>query len=161
MKTKTNKNNVILIFLFISGACGLIYEILWMKMLALVIGNTVFSITTVLTSFMGGLALGSFLAGRFEEKITNPLRTFGMLEGGIGASALLLPTLINGTEPLFRFIYQHSNLSFHALGLLRFFICGIILLIPTTLVYQRFIQKMTKDMYLTKRVENLKKYLSN
>ncbi|MGA1826374.1 MAG: fused MFS/spermidine synthase [bacterium] len=134
MKTKTNKNSSILIFLFISGACGLIYEILWMKMLTLVMGNTVFSITTVLASFMGGLALGSFLAGVFEEKITHPLRTFGLLEGGIGAYALLLPTLIAGTEPLFRIVYHHGNLSFHTLGLLRFLICGLILLIPTTLM---------------------------
>jgi len=48
---------LILLFLLLSGSCGLVYEILWMKMLTLVIGNTVFSITTVLTAFMGGLAL--------------------------------------------------------------------------------------------------------
>ena len=65
-------NPVILLFLLLSGSCGLVYEILWMKMLTLVIGNTVFSITTVLTAFMGGLALGSFLAGRFIDKIKNP-----------------------------------------------------------------------------------------
>ena len=77
MKKKTKKDDVfghgvkplILLFLLISGSCGLVYEILWMKMLTLVIGNTVFSITTVLTAFMGGLALGSFLAGSFIDKI--------------------------------------------------------------------------------------------
>ena len=61
MKNLTDKNSLalrwtgplILTFLLFSGTCGLIYEILWMKMLTLVIGNTVFSITTVLTSFMG------------------------------------------------------------------------------------------------------------
>ena len=56
---------VILSFLLLSGACGLIYEIVWTKMLALTIGNTVYSITAVLTSFMAGLALRGFLAGRF------------------------------------------------------------------------------------------------
>ncbi len=81
----TRANPVILLFLMVSGSCGLVYEILWMKMLTLVIGNTVFSITTVLTAFMGGLALGSFLAGRFIDKIKDPLRTYGILEGGIGA----------------------------------------------------------------------------
>jgi spermidine synthase len=48
---------------------------IWMKRLTLVIGNTVFSITTVLTAFMGGLALGSFLTGRFIDKIKDPLKT--------------------------------------------------------------------------------------
>ncbi len=103
-------------------------------MLTLVIGNTVFSITTVLTAFMGGLALGSFLAGRLIDKIKDPLRTYGVLEGGIGAYALLLPFLIAGTEPLFRFIYQTIDPSFYAFSLIRFFVCGIILLIPTTLM---------------------------
>jgi len=127
-------NPVILLFLLLSGSCGLVYEILWMKMLTLVIGNTVFAITTVLTAFMGGLALGSFLAGRFIDKIKDPLRTYGILEGGIGAYALLLPLFIAGTEPLFRIIYQGINPSFYTFGLLRFFVCGTLLLVPTTLM---------------------------
>ena len=142
MKKKTKKDDVfghgvkplILLFLLISGSCGLVYEILWMKMLTLVIGNTVFSITTVLTAFMGGLALGSFLAGRFIDKIRHPLSIYGILEGSIGAYALLLPLLIAGTEPLFRFVYQSINPSFYTFSLLRFFVCAIILLVPTTLM---------------------------
>jgi spermidine synthase len=127
-------NPLILLFLLLSGSCGLVYEILWMKMLTLVIGNTVFAVTTVLTAFMGGLALGSFLAGRFIDKIKDPLRTYGFLEGGIGLYALLLPLLIAGTEPLFRFVYQGLNPSFYTFSLLRFVVCGIILLVPTTLM---------------------------
>ncbi len=125
---------VILAFLLVSGSCGLIYEIVWMKMLTLVIGNTVFSITAVLASFMGGLALGSVLAGRLIDKIKDPLRTYGVLEGAIGAYALLLPVLLAGTEPLFRFIYQNIDPSFYTFSLLRFLVCGIILLVPTTLM---------------------------
>ncbi|MGD8447100.1 MAG: fused MFS/spermidine synthase, partial [Desulfobacterales bacterium] len=142
MNKKTKKDDVfghgikplILLFLLISGSCGLVYEILWMKMLTLVIGNTVFSITTVLTAFMGGLALGSFLAGRFIDKMKDPLRIYGILEGGIGVYALLLPLIIASTEPLFRFVYQSINPSFYAFSLLRFFVCAIILLVPTTLM---------------------------
>jgi spermidine synthase len=142
MKKKAETNEVsaqgvkplILLFLLLSGSCGLVYEILWMKMLTLVIGNTVFSITTVLTAFMGGLALGSYLAGRFSDKIKNPLKTYGIMEGGIGLYALLLPLLIAGTEPLFRLVYQGLDPSFYTFGLLRFFVCGILLLVPTTLM---------------------------
>ena len=125
---------LILAFLLVSGSCGLIYEIVWMKMLTLVIGNTVFSITTVLASFMGGLALGSFLAGRLIDKIKDPLKTYGLLEGAIGAYALLLPLLLAGTEPLFRFVYQNLDPSFYTLSLLRFLVSGVILLVPTTLM---------------------------
>jgi len=127
-------NPLILVFLLLSGSCGLIYEIVWMKMLTLVIGNTVFAITTVLAAFMGGLALGSHLAGRLEDRIRQPLKTYGLLEGGIGVYALLLPVLIAGTEPFFRIVYQNIGTSFYIFILLRFVICGILLLVPTILM---------------------------
>jgi len=127
-------NLIILLFLLISGSCGLVYEILWLKMLNLVIGSTVFAAATVLSAFMGGLALGSYLAGRFGRKITNPIRIYALLEGGIGLYALALPVLIAGSEPLFRYIYQEFGPSYYAFGLLRFFVCGSLLLIPTALM---------------------------
>ncbi len=105
-----------------------------MKMLTLIIGNTVFSTTTVLTSFMGGLALGSFLAGKFVDRRTDHLKIYGILEGAIGAYALILPVLFGWTEPLFRFIYQNFHTSFYGFGLLRFLVCGMVLLIPTTMM---------------------------
>src|SRR5256885_14663519 len=43
----------------LSGATGLIYEVLWARMLGLVFGATTFAISAVLAAFMGGLALGS------------------------------------------------------------------------------------------------------
>ncbi len=124
----------ILILLLLSGSCGLIYEVLWMKLLTLVIGNTVFSITTVLTAFMGGLALGSFLGGRLLHRFREPLKTYAILEAGIGVCALLLPLAIAATAPLFRFVYQSLDPSFYTLGLLRFVVCGSLLLIPATLM---------------------------
>ncbi|MCZ6617679.1 MAG: fused MFS/spermidine synthase [Gammaproteobacteria bacterium] len=125
---------LVLIFFFISGSCGLVYEIVWMKMLTVVIGNTVFSTTTVLTAFMGGLALGSFLAGRFADRFGNPLRVYGILEGIIGVYAFALPSLIAGTEPIFRLIYQNFDTSYYVFSLVRFLVCGTILLVPTTLM---------------------------
>ena len=125
---------LILTFFVLSGSTGLVYEIVWMKMLTLTIGNTVFSTTTVLTAFMGGLALGSFLAGRFADRLTEPLKVYAILEGAIGVYALVLPLLIGWTEPLFRLIYQDFHTSFYAFSLLRFLVCGAILLVPTTLM---------------------------
>ncbi|MBW1915064.1 MAG: hypothetical protein JRI86_09020, partial [Deltaproteobacteria bacterium] len=47
----------ILFAFIISGACGLIHEVAWTRLLRLVMGNTTYAITTVLCAFMGGLAL--------------------------------------------------------------------------------------------------------
>ncbi len=52
-----------------SGATGLIYEVLWARMLGLVFGATTLAVSTVLAAFMGGLALGSALAGRLAPRI--------------------------------------------------------------------------------------------
>jgi len=55
---------IVLSLFFVSGALGLIYEVVWLRMLILVFGSTHFAVTTVLTAFMGGLALGAYLLGR-------------------------------------------------------------------------------------------------
>jgi spermidine synthase len=117
---------------FISGACGLIYEIVWTRLLRLVMGNTVFSIATVLCAFMGGLAAGSYLGGKFIERRRDPLRIYAVLEAAVGIYCLLLPAIIGVAEPVYRLIYRHYDSSYYLFGLLRFTFCGTILLVPAT-----------------------------
>jgi spermidine synthase len=125
---------LILLFFFLSGACGLIYEIVWTRLLTLVIGNTVFSVATVLTAFMSGLALGSYIAGRVMERPFNPIRVYGLLEGGIGLYCLLIPKLLQVMVPLYQLIYNELTTSFFLFSLIRFFFCSLILLIPTAMM---------------------------
>ena len=85
---------VALCLLFVlSGACGLTYQVLWLRLLALVFGVTVHAASTVLASFMAGLALGSLLAERLARR-GHPLRVFAALEAGIAVSALATPALL-------------------------------------------------------------------
>jgi len=125
---------LVLSFFFLSGACGLVYEVVWTRMLGLIMGSTTFSITTVLTSFMGGLALGSYLAGRWIDRSRNPLGVYGALEGAIGAYCISVPFLIRAAEPLFAWLYQNGASSPYLFALSRFAICGVLLLVPTTLM---------------------------
>ncbi|MGA1842909.1 MAG: fused MFS/spermidine synthase, partial [bacterium] len=125
---------LVLFSFFLSGAVGLIYEIIWTRLLRLVMGNTVFSITTVLCAFMGGLSLGSFWGGKIIDRRSDPLRIYAFLEGAIGIYSLLLPWLIRSTEIFYRPIYQNYHSSFYLFSLIRFFFCGILLLLPTTLM---------------------------
>jgi spermidine synthase len=107
--------------LFFSGAAGLIHEVVWTRLLRLVMGNTVFSITTVLCAFMGGLAFGSYAGGRIIDRRSDPLRIFAVLEGTIALYCFALPWLISGAESFYRFLYQHPNTSSYAFSLIRFF----------------------------------------
>ena len=62
---------IYLCFVF-SGATGLIFENLWVRMLTLVFGSTSLAVSSVLTAYMGGLALGSWLFGRWADRIRDP-----------------------------------------------------------------------------------------
>ncbi|MEK6283174.1 MAG: fused MFS/spermidine synthase [Acidobacteriota bacterium] len=118
----------------LSGATGLIYEVLWARMLGLVFGATTLAISTVLAAFMGGLALGSALAGRLAFRIKRPIRAYGLLEIGIALYALAVPFLFYVVDDLYAVLWQHFHLSFFVFSLLRFLLSALMLLIPTTLM---------------------------
>jgi len=124
----------VLVCFFLSGATGLTYEVLWTRLLGLVFGHTVFAITTVLAAFMGGLGLGSYLFGGIADRHAQPLRLYGLLEVGIGAYALLTPTLLSKAEAIYIPLYRSLELSFFAFSLAQFLLIFVILLIPTTLM---------------------------
>ncbi len=89
---------IIAVLFFGSGVSALIYQTLWLRMLALVFGVTVYAASTVLASFMTGLALGSLLASRIAHRITKPLVWFGAAEVLVGAAALATPELFELTR---------------------------------------------------------------
>jgi len=117
---------------FASGASGLIYEVLWTRQLIYVFGATLLAVATVLAAFMGGLALGSALGGRRADRTSAPLQLYAFLEIGVGLAALLFPFLLKALDPIFRLMYQTVGESLTVFSAVRFVLCFILLLIPTT-----------------------------
>ena len=79
-----------------SGCAALIYQVTWVRMLGLSMGSTSASVSTVLAAFFFGLAIGSYFAEKLTRLGRDGLRTFALLEMGIGAAGLLLlPVLLN------------------------------------------------------------------
>ena len=122
----------IFIFFFISGFTGLIYEVVWTRLLTRVMGNTHYSVATVLTIFMAGLALGSYLGGRWIDRKNNPLVLYAALEAIIGIYCLLIPSMIEWASPLFQWVFLTQQESYTQASMYRFLICGLILLFPTS-----------------------------
>jgi spermidine synthase len=118
----------------LSGATGLIYEILWARMLGLVFGATTFAISAVLAAFMGGLALGSAWAGKLAARIRRPLRAYGYIEIGIALYAIAVPLLFSLIDHLYAFIWEQFHPGFYAFSLWRFLLSCLVLLVPTTLM---------------------------
>lgn len=125
---------VISICFIFSGATGLIYEVLWARMLGLVFGATTFAISTVLAAFMGGLALGSAAAGRMGARIKRPLRAYGLIEIAIALYALLVPFLFGLIDHLYAIIWTEFRPGFYAFSIWRFALSCAALLIPTALM---------------------------
>ena len=123
-----------LIFIF-SGASGLIYQVIWMRQLTLTFGSTVFATSTVLTAFMGGLALGSYYFGRkIDESTQSPLRIYALLEAGIGAFCLVWPLVLAALSAIYVLIHRNVTSEFYTLSLIRFVLTFGVLLIPSTLM---------------------------
>ena len=117
-----------------SGATGLVYEVLWMRMLGLVFGATTFAVSAVLAAFMGGLALGSAWAGRLAARIRRPLRAYALIEIVIALYALAVPYLFNLVNYLYALIWEQLHPGFYSFSLWRFVLSCAVLLVPTALM---------------------------
>ncbi|MEO8164255.1 MAG: spermidine synthase [Betaproteobacteria bacterium] len=73
----------------VSGFSGLIYESIWSHYLKLFLGHAAYSQVLVLAIFMGGLALGSALAGRYSARWRSVLLGYAVVEAITGALALM------------------------------------------------------------------------
>jgi spermidine synthase len=118
----------------VSGACGLIYEVVWMRVLSLTLSVTVYAVTTVLCAYMAGLALGAVIAGRYVDRLRRPLVVFGVVEICIGVLGLIAPTVLFGLGPIE--IRMHGALggSGAAYATARFALAAGVLLVPCTLM---------------------------
>jgi len=124
----------LLILFFGSGISGLIYELVWLRYLTLVFGVTIYAVSTVLSAFMGGLALGGYLAGRIADRVKRPLRLYGVIEVSIGLSAVLTPPAFGVLQSVYRGMYPVLPHDLTTLSLVRFVLACVILLVPTTLM---------------------------
>ena len=123
-----------LLCFFFSGASGLIFEVVWTRELGLVFGSTTLAISTVLSVYMGGLALGSLIAGRYADRVKDPLRFYALVEGGVGLYGLGIPLLLQHYPSLNAAMYRAVGEQPLSLSLLRFLATALLLLPPTTLM---------------------------
>ena len=90
MKTRIR---ILFVLFAVSGFCGLIYESIWSHYLKLFLGHAAYAQTVVLVVFIGGLALGSWLAGHFAARIRRPLLAYAAAEFLVGLSALFFQAI--------------------------------------------------------------------
>lgn len=133
MKTE----RILLIGFALSNISALIYEVTWSRELTYVFGTSVHAISTVLTSFMTGLALGSYVFGKYVDRSPDPLKLFAKLEIGIGIYGVATIGIFKLLP--YPYFFLHSVLQgsffFHYA---QFWLSFIALLIPTTFIGATF-----------------------
>jgi spermidine synthase len=119
---------------FLSGATGLVYELLWVRVLYQTFGSTIQSVTTVVAAYMGGLGLGAWLFGRRVDHHPRPTALYGVLEIAIGLFGLVSPLVLGLAHTLYIGLAGALQLGGGVSVALRFGLAALVLLVPTALM---------------------------
>ncbi len=133
----------ILAIFVLSGAAGLIYEVVWARQLVLVFGNTTQAVSAILTGFFGGMAIGSWLGGRIADRVRRPLRMYGLLELALVFIVIATPYTFRLVQEAYRGAFGALETSPNALALVRFGL-ALLALGPATLFMGATLPTLTR-----------------
>jgi spermidine synthase len=129
------RSPIVYFLFFVSGITALIYEIVWTRMLTLVFGHTVFSVSVVLAAFMAGLGLGSYLFGYAADRLSSSssaLKVYGWIEILIFVSGALLSLLFANFADVYSLFHSVIPESPPLQNLLKVLFSFTLMLVPTT-----------------------------
>lgn len=103
------------VFMFVSGANAFLYEVLWTRMLAHVLGGSIYAFATMLAAFLTGIAIGGTFAGRFAATRSRAALGFVWCQVGIALLSILVYLWM---EPLLPASDSGGRLIFYAVATL-------------------------------------------
>jgi spermidine synthase len=119
---------------FGTAVASFIYEIAWIRMLALVLGSATHSFELMLSAFIMGLALGAWWIRSRADRLVNPIRTLGVVQWVMGALALsTLPLYIHSFGWMASLIatFTRTDAGYTGFTLARYGIC-LAVMVPAT-----------------------------
>ncbi len=124
----------LVVIYFCSGACSLMDEVVWVRLLKLTLGNTIYASSIVVSTFMGGLALGALVMGRYADRIRRRLRLYAVLELAVTVSALALPWALDLAEAAYGRVFVRWEDAPAVLLAVQVVVSAALLLVPTMLM---------------------------
>ncbi len=122
----------ICVLLFLSGFSALIYEVVWVRSLGLVVGNSTQATSCVLAVFLGGLSVGALIGGKLADRKNFPhLLAYGLLEISIGIAAILVTAGLDAASLWFLKTVDLFPSGSGYLTAARLLLATIFILIPT------------------------------
>jgi spermidine synthase len=128
------RKRLLLALFFLSGISGLIYEIAWVRQALLTFGVSIYAYSAVLAAYMGGMALGSTLLGRWIDRAKRPLRTYALLQVGIALLAAVSPSVLGSLDGLYASVARALHPGLGPLTVLRLSLSILALTPPTLLI---------------------------
>lgn len=120
--------------LFLSGAAALAYELLWLRAAGTLIGHTVYASAVVIAVFLGGLALGAWVAGRALVGRRPSARLYACIEVGIAATATLVPLVLDRLAPVFGHLHRAGAGGGELTLALHLALVAMVIALPTVLM---------------------------
>ncbi len=135
LKPEKQAWHIFTLIFFLSGAASLVYEVIWMRRLTLLFGSDIYSSSITLAAFMGGMAIGSYLASLLADRLRLQLIWYGLLEITIGIYALGFTKILGGFDNFFVTVYlEYSSSAPLVYQLIKGIVTFITLLIPTMMM---------------------------
>ncbi|MBD3241613.1 MAG: hypothetical protein GF331_13570, partial [Chitinivibrionales bacterium] len=86
------QQRIVLALMFASGCVSMLYELVWIRLLALVMGSSTYSFSIMLFTFIAGISIGALIVSLLSSRIHDPLRWFALAELGVCVSlAVMIP----------------------------------------------------------------------
>jgi spermidine synthase len=123
--------------IFVINFLSLVYQVVWVRKIMVIFGTTALSISTVLTVFLGGIALGGYLGGIWIRRVEKKYRFAGCALIILGLYCLLSNYLFGFVR--YPFLYLRGVVEDPlTINLLKFLFCSFILILPTTVIGAMF-----------------------
>jgi len=124
---------VVLVTVFAVNFLSLVYQVIWTRNIMAIFGSTALSVSTTLTVFLSGIALGGYLGGKWIRRIENKHRALGILLVVLGAYCFFVGYLFQVIDLIFAMVF-HGIESAIVTNLLKLFFTFLILIFPTTII---------------------------
>ncbi len=147
---RTNLRRPVLLAGFaISGAAALAYEVVWTRALSIVLGSTTHALSSMLATFMLGLAIGGLLGGRAADRTKRPLVWLAACELGIGLLGIVSALLIRAMPAAYLAMYRSLHLAPAPFYAVQIGLCSLVMLGPTALMGMTFplVARATVDSF--------------
>ncbi|MDO8446220.1 MAG: fused MFS/spermidine synthase [Deltaproteobacteria bacterium] len=128
----------VLLVMTLSGFASLAYQIAWTRVLTMVIGNSVYAFATILTTFLAGIAIGSFAFIRHIDRVKDKILLLGILQLSLWLSVVTFLPRVDSLPSIFLALFRHLPANFTGIIFIEFIVTFTVVLLPTILMGASF-----------------------